>query len=195
MTNLLDEQAIEIVNVPKGKILFQQGDAGDAAYIVNSGAVGIYREIEGRKIPLATVCRGELFGEMAVIDGSPRMATALVLEDSTLTVISAIVIAEKMGQAEPFIKALIQMLMSNLRSVHESYSPKPRTLLDAVNGLAKQSDSVGNFIQSKLYSAYSSELELEINSLRSVIEKLRGVAMSERKKDRRVNAIPAEADI
>ena len=58
-----DDQSIEVGNFPKGKVLFKQGEKGDAAYIVNSGAVGMYREAQGRKIPLATVRRGELFGD------------------------------------------------------------------------------------------------------------------------------------
>ncbi|HCX14168.1 MAG TPA: hypothetical protein DGZ24_02490 [Rhodospirillaceae bacterium] len=49
----------------KGKVLSKQGPASNAVNIVNSGATGLYRESRKRKIPLATVRRGELFGEMA----------------------------------------------------------------------------------------------------------------------------------
>ncbi len=54
MVQSLDDQAIEVVTYPKGTTLFRQGDAGDAAFIVNSGSVGIYREVEGKRIPLAS---------------------------------------------------------------------------------------------------------------------------------------------
>src|SRR3954468_25087382 len=106
-----------VQQVPKGKVLFKQGEKGDAAYIVNSGAIGLYREAQGRRIPLATVRRGELFGEMAVIDGSPRLATAFTLEDSALMVVSMETMMGKMKKADPFIRALISMLMNNLRHV------------------------------------------------------------------------------
>src|ERR1700744_3163921 len=105
------DDPIGVVNFPKGKVLFKQGERGDAAYIVNSGAIGLYREAQGRKIPLATVRRGELFGEMAVIDGSPRMATAFTLEDSALMVVSVDVMGDKMKKSDPFVRALIHMLM------------------------------------------------------------------------------------
>src|ERR1700749_2284704 len=98
---------IQNISFPKGKVLFKQGEKANAAYIVNSGAVGIYRESQGRKIPLATVRKGELFGEMAAIDGSPRMATAFPLEDSTLMVISVESMIDKMKKADSFIRALI----------------------------------------------------------------------------------------
>jgi len=45
------DETIEVLNFPKGKVLFKQGDKSDAAYIVNSGAVGMYREAQGRKVP------------------------------------------------------------------------------------------------------------------------------------------------
>ena len=105
MIQSFDDQAIEVVTHPKGITLFRQGEAGDAAFIVNAGSIGIYREVEGKRIPLATLRKGELFGEMAVIDGSPRMATAFTLEDCTLTMISVELLSEKMKKADPFIKS------------------------------------------------------------------------------------------
>ena len=96
MVQSLDENAIEVVTYPKGTTLFRQGEAGDAAFIVNAGSIGIYREVEGKRVPLATLRKGEPFGEMAVIDGSPRMATAFTLEDCTLTMISVALMTEKM---------------------------------------------------------------------------------------------------
>jgi len=141
----LDEQSIEVVTFPKGKVLFKQGEKGDAAYVVNSGAVGMYREAQGRKIPLTTVRKGELFGEMAVIDASPRMATAFTLEESVVMVIPIDIMLDKMRKADPFIRAMINMLMNNLRGVHESYMPRSRSLTDAVNMLSRQSDTVHAF--------------------------------------------------
>lgn len=42
-----DDQTIEVVTFPKGKVLFKQGERSDAAYIVHSGAIGMYREAQG----------------------------------------------------------------------------------------------------------------------------------------------------
>ena len=83
------EQPLRILSLVKNQVLFRQGAKGEAAYIVNSGAIGLYREAKDRKVPIATLRAGQLFGEMAVIDGSPRMATAFAVEDSTLTVVPA----------------------------------------------------------------------------------------------------------
>jgi CRP/FNR family transcriptional regulator, cyclic AMP receptor protein len=190
-----DDLAMHQIAFPKGKVLFKQGEKGDAAYIVQSGAVGVYREAQGRKIPLATVRRGELFGEMAAIDGSPRMATGFTLEDSTLMVISLDAMREKMKKADPFIRALIHMLMNNLRHVHDSYTPKSRSLVDAVNTLQRQVDIVAKFLQADLPPQFKAELEGRVKGVEGTIKDLRRVAMAHREEDRRDDAIPAEADL
>ena len=189
----LDESAIEIVKYPKGKVLFKQGAVGDAAYIINSGVIGLCREAQGRKIPLATVRRGELFGEMAVIDKSPRLATAFAIEDSTLMAISVDAIIGKIKKADPFIKSLIHILMNNLRGVHDSHTPKSRSFVDAVNGLHHQCDIVTRFLQGEGPEAFRENLGAKLKSLGAAIKDLRRVAMAHRSEDRRDDAVPNEA--
>lgn len=186
---------MDVVTFPKGKVLFKQGEKGDAAYIVTNGAVGLYREAQGRKIPLATVRKGELFGEMAVIDGSPRMATAFALEDSNLTVIPIETMVEKMRKADPFIRAMIHMLMNNLRSVHDSHTPKSRSLIDATNALVRQCDIVGRLLQGDLPPQFRTNLEKKLKALDPVLKELRRIAMIHREEDRRNDAVPNEADL
>jgi CRP/FNR family cyclic AMP-dependent transcriptional regulator len=186
---------VDVVTFPKGKVLFKQGEGGDAAYIVTSGAVGLYREAQGRKIPLATVRKGELFGEMAVIDGSPRMATAFALEDSKVTVIPVETMLDKMKRADPFIKAMIHMLMTNLRSVHDSHTPKSRSLIDATNTLTRQCDIVGRLLQGDVPPAFRTALEKKLKALDPVLKELRRIAMIHREDDRRDDAIPNEAEL
>jgi CRP-like cAMP-binding protein len=190
-----DDASVEVITFPKGKVLFKQGEKGDAAYVVQSGAVGMYREAQGRKIPLATVRKGELFGEMAVVDTSPRMATAFALEESLVMVIPIDIMLDKMRKADPFIRAMIHMLMNNLRGVHDSYMPKSRSLADAVNMLARQADIVTRFLQADLPPAFRTELAGKLKGLDGVIKDLKRVAAAHRDEDRREDAIPSEAEL
>lgn len=190
MVQSLDDQAIEVVTVPKGTTLFRQGEAGNAAYIVNSGSIGIYREIEDKKVPLATLRKGELFGEMAVIDGSPRMATAFTLEDCTLTMISVELMAEKMKKTDPFIKALITMLLGNLRSVHDSYTPKARTLADSVNALYRQCDALTKFLTDSEDMDLDVDVAVKVGQLNEIIRDLSVIAEKNKGNDRRTDAMP-----
>lgn len=186
---------MDVVTFPKGKVLFKQGEKSDAAYIVSSGAVGLYREAQGRKIPLATVRRGELFGEMAAIDGSPRLATAFALEESKLTVIPIEAMVDKLRKADPFIRSMIHMLMSNLRTVHDSHTPKSRSLIDATNTLIRQTDVVGRFLQGDLPPAFRTNLEKKLKDLDGALKELRRLALVHREEDRREDAVPHEADL
>jgi CRP/FNR family transcriptional regulator, cyclic AMP receptor protein len=189
------EQPIQNVICPKGTVLFKQGEKGAAAFIVNSGAVGIYREANGSKVPLATVHKGELVGEMAAVDNSPRMATAFTLEESTLMVISVEMMMDKMKKADGFIRALIGMLMKNLRHLHDSHTPKSRSLVDAVNTLHRQSEIVARFLQADMPPKFRADLEARLKQLDAVMKDLRRLAMAHREEDRRDDAIPAEADL
>jgi len=69
--------------------LFRQGDPGNYAYIVVSGAVEIFFEpSRGRVQPLTTVGEGACFGEMALLDGEPRSAGARTVSECMLSRIS-----------------------------------------------------------------------------------------------------------
>jgi CRP/FNR family cyclic AMP-dependent transcriptional regulator len=190
-----DDNTIEVVSFPKGKVLFKQGEKGDAAFIVQSGAIGMYREAQGRKIPLATVRKGELFGEMAVIDPSPRLATAFALEESSVMVVPIGVMLDKLRKADPFIRAMISMLMNNLRGVHESYMPKSRSMADAVNMLARQADIVTRFLAADMPANVRTDLTTRLKGLEAVIKDLKKVAAVHREEDRRDEAIPAESEL
>ncbi|HMM54466.1 MAG TPA: cyclic nucleotide-binding domain-containing protein [Candidatus Desulfobacillus sp.] len=74
-------------NFLAGEVIFDQGDEGQALYIVEAGKVLICRQgqpVEGR---IAELEPGALFGELALLDDSPRAAQAVALEHSTLAVL------------------------------------------------------------------------------------------------------------
>ena len=119
----------------KGEVLFRDGEPGDAAFIVDSGAIGIYKLVEGEEVELAVLNPGELFGEMAIVDGSKRMAHALAKEESVVIMIPSSVLDARQKKADPFIKALMKILVNNLRSVHQSYMRRARSLTDYINAV------------------------------------------------------------
>ncbi len=65
----------------KGELVYKEGDLGNEMYVIQSGAVRIFREIGGVKQELAIMEKGDFFGEIAVLEGLPRTAAAEVLED------------------------------------------------------------------------------------------------------------------
>jgi CRP-like cAMP-binding protein len=72
----------------KGSVIFSQGDEGDALFGVASGRVRISASASGgREVFLNIMEPGDTFGEIAVMDGLPRTANAIALDDSTLILI------------------------------------------------------------------------------------------------------------
>ena len=75
-------ERIDFVKVAKGKTLFTYGDPGDSMYIVLSGAVELwFKNNTGEKIVLETATEGHFFGEVSLLDGGSRNASATVTED------------------------------------------------------------------------------------------------------------------
>jgi CRP/FNR family transcriptional regulator/CRP/FNR family cyclic AMP-dependent transcriptional regulator len=69
----------------QGDTIFYQGDVGQTLYIVESGQIRVYVQSEDGQETSVNVCGpGDLFGEFAVIDGLPRSASAVSMEDSVL---------------------------------------------------------------------------------------------------------------
>lgn len=73
-----------------GTILFQEKEPGSIFYIVYSGSVKVYtRAVTGEEKILSTFNAGDSFGELSLIDGKPRSASAQTLEDSVLITLAA----------------------------------------------------------------------------------------------------------
>lgn len=86
----LDEREIETVaelmqekDVPAGHVLTRQGEPGDEFFVVESGSVEV--EMDGRVV--ATRGPGEFFGEIALVFGGTRIATATVKDDARVFVL------------------------------------------------------------------------------------------------------------
>ena len=80
--------SMETRQAEKGTTLFQQGDAGDSLFVVRSGLVELYvKDHAGQEIVLHHVGEADAFGELSLLDGRPRTATARVVEDAELLVL------------------------------------------------------------------------------------------------------------
>jgi CRP/FNR family cyclic AMP-dependent transcriptional regulator len=74
--------------LPRGQVLFAEGDASDALYVVQRGRVAVLlTSPRGDELVLAVLGPGDALGELSVLDGRPRSATARALEDSELVAV------------------------------------------------------------------------------------------------------------
>jgi len=80
---------LENLDCKADEVLFRAGDEGNAMYLIEEGKIRIcMRAKEGHEVTLTELQRGDFFGEMALLEGKPRSADALVAENARLAVLS-----------------------------------------------------------------------------------------------------------
>ncbi len=106
----------------KDKVIFREGQDGTDTFVVESGKIGVYKTVEGKPVRLATLEKGAMFGEMAAITGERRTATTIALEPTVVCRISRTTMQQKIGTCDPFVRALLAILINNLSRVNERYA-------------------------------------------------------------------------
>lgn len=112
---------------PKDKIIFLEGDTGDRCYIIEEGEIRISKYVPNvGEEALAVLKPGSYFGEMALIDGSTRSASAIANMDSTCLVIKKAdldrLINENKDLGNKILWAFCKTLSSRLRETNEKIS-------------------------------------------------------------------------
>jgi hypothetical protein len=78
------------VHLDAGETVYQEGEVGTMMYVVQSGAVELYRQVNGQRISYGTLEKGDFFGEMSLLlERQPRTTSAVVLEEAALVEIDA----------------------------------------------------------------------------------------------------------
>jgi signal transduction histidine kinase len=103
------------VSFPAGGVVFEQGSPGDFAYVIKEGQIEISRYSDGREVPLARRGRGEVIGEMALLEEAPRMATARAATESVLVAIGREQVDQLLGSSPSAARAILGTVMKRLR--------------------------------------------------------------------------------
>ncbi len=104
---------------PAGTRVFHEGDDSDACYIVKEGSFRVTREhSDGRAITLATLGPGEIFGELAMLDGDQRSASAEALTDGDLLALPANDVRALLARHPEISLKLVAGLVRRLRAAN-----------------------------------------------------------------------------
>ena len=80
---------LEVARFPKGQAIFRTGDVGGALYLVNAGLIRVsFENNEGAQVILGEYGRGQVFGEISLLDGGPRTSVAMALEDTEVLILN-----------------------------------------------------------------------------------------------------------
>jgi CRP-like cAMP-binding protein len=110
----------------KSEVIFEEGSTGSEMYLIHSGRVLLsVRRNETQQVPLIVLNPGDFFGEMALVDDSPRSTTASAVEDDTeLIVIDRARFLFMVRQQPEFALSLMHTLCQRLRDMDTRLSLK-----------------------------------------------------------------------
>ena len=98
--------------------IFREHESGERAYIIAEGSVEILKESAEGLVSLRVLNKGAMFGELALIDDSPRMASAKAINGPVeLLEIDQKTFTKKLSDADPFTRGLINILADTARSL------------------------------------------------------------------------------
>lgn len=96
-------------------LIFDEGEPGHEAYVLEYGRVAVFKTVKGQRVDLGTIVPGGIFGEMALIDDQPRMASAEALEETACVVIGKDRLTEQLAQAPKGVRVIVGALLGNIR--------------------------------------------------------------------------------
>ena len=103
-------------------VIFEEGDIGDAAYIIRSGEVEIRKGVRGNNpLRLAVLGKGDILGEMALFDDRPRMASAIALTNVEVIKMSKQEFLDKLSVLDPAMKGMVLTMVARVRSMADEF--------------------------------------------------------------------------
>jgi CRP-like cAMP-binding protein len=114
----IDTRGLEVKSYPAGAAVFAAGDPGDCAFLVIKGAVAIVTvNDKGERVTAGMVKTGEIFGEMAVVNRTPRTTTAIAAQDCACVVIDRAILEKRLAKTDPFIRFWIEYMSERLQAL------------------------------------------------------------------------------
>lgn len=131
------EHAIHVRHYSPNEPIFKQGDPGSGMYIIMEGSVGIFLDIPHQAPKkLSGLTEGDFFGEIALLDASPRTAAAIALENSSIIGFFRPDLMEllktKPALGAKILLSLSEVLATRLRSTNSELVKVSRTLEEMI---------------------------------------------------------------
>lgn len=137
----------------KGEVVFRYGDEGDCAYLIEEGEVEILLALDAVEHRIGLMGKGELFGEIALIDHQPRTATARAAEHAVLIPIQRRVIDNLLDKSDPILRHLMLVILERFRNVQDAKSASLTNCRED-DSLTRQRDAVRGAAAQKLSLAH-----------------------------------------
>jgi len=185
-----------------GEVIFRQGDAPDAFYIIESGEIEIVLEAsEDESETIATLSRaGDFFGEMALIDDQPRSATVKARTETKLLVISKSDFSDLIRDYPSIHLEVSRALSHNLRHSDsrfaETIMQKNRQLAEALSNLREAHEELLRrerlSLLGRLASGIIHDLKKPLTCISGYAQLLNSPSLAEEKRQQYAGKITSE---
>lgn len=113
-------KSMDETHLPRGEVLFHEGDSGDRVYVVIEGKVKLGRHaVDGRENLLAILGPGQMFGELSLFDPGPRSATVTAVTDTVLLELSQERLLAWLDGRPDVARGLLAQLAGRLRRAND----------------------------------------------------------------------------
>ena len=114
----LEPSQESILEYPQNTMIFSESQRGKDLYIIQSGEVAISKVVNGNEVILAVLKKGDMFGEMALLENKPRSASAIAHSDCRLMVVNLANFNQMVTTQPQMISRLTTTLADRLWSMY-----------------------------------------------------------------------------
>jgi CRP-like cAMP-binding protein len=115
-----------------GQIIFQEGDQGDALYVIQSGEVRITKNTPAGEVDIATLGEGEIFGEMALFDQLPRSATAIVAREARILKVDKRKFFSSISRDPTLAFKILESMSRRTRRINDGFTKLKKKKFDLI---------------------------------------------------------------
>ena len=109
----------ELITYGAGTSIFEEDEKGTQAYFIQSGYVELSKYVGNKKKVVALLGPGEIFGEISLIDGKKRTASATASHESILLCFNRQQLMKSLSCEDPLTQLLLQSALHRIRGMHE----------------------------------------------------------------------------
>jgi len=170
---------------PRGTMVFSDSQSGNDLFIIKEGQVKITKVVNGKEVMLAMLKKGDMFGEMALLENKPRSASAIATEDTILMTVNRKNFDQMVATQPQLVATLTTTLAERIWSMHRKLansglSNLPERMVDML-ALQIEKNKVAASSHDAFQTDYTPQNIAELcgidsNSQREVIEKFMQLA-------------------
>jgi CRP-like cAMP-binding protein len=109
----------EVQTFDDGEVVVREGEDTREMFVIRSGRIEILKRVGGHDVRLATLERGSFFGEMSLLEGLPRSATARAIGKTTLLVLRPGSLLVQIRRDPTFAFELLQQMSRRIRDLND----------------------------------------------------------------------------